>query len=119
MTCGCCVEACPQYARVELSQHTDETDEAFAERQTRAYDESFVGAAVISQAMLFNEHPTGQMNAGERLGTLMGPGGLQVCGNAQNCVKVCPKEIPLTESIAAIGRAVTIHSFASFFAGKK
>jgi len=39
----------------------------------------------------------------------MGPGGVSDCGNAQNCVKVCPKHIPLTESIASGGRAVTLH----------
>ncbi len=115
MTCGCCVEACPQYARVELSQHSDETDDEFAERQNRAYDESFVGAAAISQAMLFNDHPTGHMNAGERLDALMAPGGLQVCGNAQNCVSVCPKEIPLTTSIARAGRQTTLHLIRQWF----
>jgi len=40
------------------------------------------------------------------------------CGNAQNCVKVCPKEIPLTESIAAIGRDVTVHAVKKFFTGR-
>ena len=45
----------------------------------------------------------------------MGEGGITDCGNAQNCVKVCPKGIPLTESIAAIGRAVTKHAFKRFF----
>ncbi len=115
MTCGCCVEACPQFGKVELSQHSDETDEQFAERKARAYDESFVGAAAISQAILFNEHPTGHMNAGERLETLMGPGGLQICGNAQNCVSVCPKEIPLTTSIARAGRQTTGHLLKSLF----
>ena len=49
---------------------------------------------------------------------MIGPGGVSDCGNAQNCVKVCPKDIPLTESIAAIGRAVTIHSIRKFFTGK-
>jgi succinate dehydrogenase / fumarate reductase iron-sulfur subunit len=47
----------------------------------------------------------------------MGPGGVADCGNAQNCVQVCPKHIPLTESIAAIGRATTIHGFVRFFKG--
>jgi succinate dehydrogenase / fumarate reductase iron-sulfur subunit len=47
----------------------------------------------------------------------MGAGGVNDCGNAQNCVKVCPKHIPLTESIAAIGRAVTIQSVVKFFKG--
>ena len=39
----------------------------------------------------------------------MAEGGIQVCGNAQNCVKVCPKEIPLTTAIARGGRAATRH----------
>lgn len=52
----------------------------------------------MSQAMLFNTNPTGQNNAGQ-LDALMAEGGIQDCGNAQNCVAVCPK-IPLTTSIA-------------------
>jgi len=115
MTCGCCVEACPQFAKVEPLQFTGETDEEFAERQQRAHDESFVGAAAISQAMLFNDHPTGHMNADERIDALMGPGGIQVCGNAQNCVAVCPKEIPLTTSIARAGRQTTGAMFKRLF----
>lgn len=102
MTCGCCLEACPQYNL--------ESDPA-------KLDTAFVGAAAISQARLFNEHHTGQALKPERLEALMGPGGVNDCGNAQNCVKVCPKHIPLTESIAAVGRAVTIHSIAKFFRG--
>ena len=82
MTCGCCVEACPQYSR----------------------DNNFLGAAAISQARLFNMHPTGKLIANERLDTLMDDGGIAACGNAQNCVEVCPKSIPLTESIAEMGR---------------
>ena len=115
MTCGCCVEACPQFGKIELTQHVDESDEEFQQRQNRAYDEGFVGAAAISQAMLFNEHPTGHMNAGERLDALMGPGGIQACGNAQNCVSVCPKEIPLTSSIARAGRQTTLHMIKRWF----
>jgi len=115
MTCGCCVEACPQFTKVELARYHDESEQQFTERQAAAYDQSFVGAAAISQAILFNEHPTGQMNSGERLETLMGPGGLQVCGNAQNCVSVCPKEIPLTTSIARAGRQTTGYAFKRLF----
>jgi succinate dehydrogenase / fumarate reductase iron-sulfur subunit len=44
------------------------------------------------------------MHAGERLDAIMGVGGIADCGKAQNCVKVCPKGIPLTESIAVMGR---------------
>jgi succinate dehydrogenase / fumarate reductase iron-sulfur subunit len=82
MTCGCCVEACPN-----------------------VNDSSpFMGPAVISQVRLFNMHPSGKMNANERLDAIMGEGGIADCGKAQNCVQVCPKEIPLTESIAVVGR---------------
>ena len=115
MTCGCCVEACPQFNKVELTQQVDETDKQFADRQGSVYDQSFLGAAAISQSMLFNEHPTGHNNAGERLDALMGPGGLQMCGNAQNCVSVCPKEIPLTTSIAKAGRQTTGYAFKRLF----
>ena len=65
--------------------------------------------------MFFNDDPTGKINAGERLDVLMGPGGLQMCGNAQNCVAVCPKEIPLTTSIARAGRATTLHGLKRIF----
>lgn len=82
MTCGCCVEACPNV-----------NDSS-----------SFMGPAVISQVRLFNMHPSGKMNANERLDAIMGEGGIADCGKAQNCVQVCPKEIPLTESIAVVGR---------------
>jgi succinate dehydrogenase / fumarate reductase iron-sulfur subunit len=100
MSCGCCLEACPQF--------NVEPDE-------KNWDQSFIGAHAISQARLFNMHETGKQLADQRLDALMGPGGVSDCGNAQNCVKVCPKKIPLTESIAAMGRAVTIHSVAKFF----
>lgn len=117
MSCGCCLEACPQYAKVELTQGAEESDADFAEREKRAYDESFVGAHAISQVMLFNTHPTGKMNAGQRLDALMEEGGIQVCGNAQNCVAVCPKKIPLTTSIARAGRATTVRALTKWFDG--
>jgi succinate dehydrogenase / fumarate reductase iron-sulfur subunit len=98
MSCGCCLEACPQY-------HQQDAD-------TQG---GFVGAAVINQVRLFNDHATGASLADERLDLLSAPGGVSDCGNSQNCVKVCPKEIPLTESIAAMGRAVTIHGLRKFF----
>jgi succinate dehydrogenase / fumarate reductase iron-sulfur subunit len=47
----------------------------------------------------------------------MGPGGIADCGNSQNCVKVCPKEIPLTESIAEIGRQTTIRGIKRYLGG--
>ncbi|HZW10633.1 MAG TPA: succinate dehydrogenase iron-sulfur subunit [Phycisphaerales bacterium] len=103
ITCGCCLEACPQFLLGE---------------DPAGWDSSFIGAQAISQARLFNLHETGAQLKSERLGALMGPGGITDCGNAQNCVKVCPKEIPLTESIGAVGRATTIHAIARWFTGR-
>ena len=88
MTCGCCLEVCPN-----VSDRSN-----------------FIGPAAISQARLFNAHPTGKLNAAERLEALMEPGGISECGNAQNCVEVCPKEIPLTTSIGAMGREVSLYA---------
>ena len=115
MSCGCCLEACPQYTKIELTRRDKESDESFEHRQRQAYDAAFMGPHAISQAVLFNAHPTGQNNADDRLDVLTAEGGLQVCGNAQNCVAVCPKEIPLTTSIARAGRATTIHWLKQWF----
>jgi len=102
MSCGCCLEACPQY--------TLEADE-------QSWDGAFVGAAVISQVRYFNLHGTGKQLEKLRLDVLSEKGGVSDCGNSQNCVKVCPKEIPLSESIGAMGRSVTVHKIKEFFSG--
>ena len=115
MSCGCCLESCPQYTKVELTRGDGESDEDFERRGTLAYDRAFLGAHAISQAVLFNLHPVGKHNADERLDALMEEGGLQICGNAQNCVAVCPKNIPLTTSIAGAGRATTVHMLRRWF----
>ena len=109
MSCGCCLEACPQYTKIEVERIADESDEQYQRRSRAAQSEGFLGAAAISQAVLFNDHATGAMDSGKRLEALMAPGGIQLCGNAQNCVAVCPKEIPLTRSIARAGRQTTLH----------
>jgi succinate dehydrogenase / fumarate reductase iron-sulfur subunit len=82
MTCGCCLEACPQYG--EQSE--------------------FVGAAALNQVRLFNSHPTGKLQKTQRLEAVMGPGGVADCGKAQNCVEVCPVKIPLVDSIQHVAR---------------
>ena len=51
----------------------------------------------------------------ERLDELMGEGGVADCSKAGNCVQVCPKDIPLLESIAAVQRQETVHVFKRFF----
>jgi succinate dehydrogenase / fumarate reductase, iron-sulfur subunit len=115
MTCGCCLEACPQYTKIEVHRRPGETDEQFEERKQAAYSQGFVGAAAISQAMLFNMNPTGKNIKDERLEALTEPGGIQACGNAQNCVAVCPKEIPLTRSIGRAGRQTTVYAIKKLF----
>lgn len=93
MTCGVCLEACPN-----VNSHSD-----------------FIGPQAINQVRLFNTHPTGAMNKHERLDALMGPGGLEGCGNSQNCVQSCPKGIPLTTSIAFLNKELTKHAFRKWF----
>ena len=51
----------------------------------------------------------------ERLDNMMTEGGISGCGNSQNCVQVCPKKIPLTESIAAMGRDTTMQAWKKIF----
>ena len=86
MTCGCCMEACPQYGP----------------------GLDFLGPAPIAQVALMNNHPTGKWFKSERLHAIMGKGGISDCGNAQNCVQVCPKNLPLTSAIGKLGRQVTL-----------
>jgi succinate dehydrogenase / fumarate reductase iron-sulfur subunit len=95
MTCGICMAACPQFG-----PHSD-----------------FLGPAALAQVCLANAHPTGRYDRAERLHAIMAEGGLSDCGNAQNCVRVCPKEIPLTTAIGELGRQVTIQALRDLFGG--
>lgn len=95
MTCGCCVEACPQFNDAS----------------------PFIGPAAISQVVFFNAHATGRVDRDDRLALLTGRGGIADCGNSQNCVKVCPKDIPLTDSIAKAGREATLYKIEQWFGG--
>jgi succinate dehydrogenase / fumarate reductase iron-sulfur subunit len=87
MTCGSCLDACPQ-----VNEHSN-----------------FIGPAAIGQVRLFNSHPTGKLNGDDRLEAITGDDGIASCGNAQNCVQVCPKEIPLTRAIAEMHRDTTVY----------
>jgi succinate dehydrogenase / fumarate reductase iron-sulfur subunit len=115
MSCGCCLDACPQYAAIDVERRAGESDAQHAARANAVFDVNFVGPHAIAQAIYYNSNPTGRMNAGQRVDALMAPGGIQVCGNAQNCVAVCPKEIPLTTAIARAGREATKRLFAKWF----
>jgi succinate dehydrogenase / fumarate reductase, iron-sulfur subunit len=93
ISCCCCMEVCPQF--------NDST--------------GFVGAATIAQVRLFNMHPTGATLKQDRLAALMGDGGIQECGYAQNCVETCPKDIPLTRSISDVGGDVMKQAVGNLF----
>ena len=93
ISCACCLEACPQYTPAN----------------------EFVGAAVITQVRLFNDHPIGAALKNERLEAMMSPGGVTDCAKAGNCVEVCPKDIPNLESIAAVQRQATVYAIKKFF----
>jgi len=93
MTCGCCMDACPNVNR----------------------SSEFIGPAPIAQAHLFNLHPIGEYQKEERLDALMENGGLASCGNSQNCVQACPKDIKLTEYIAKLNRDTNKQALKSLF----
>jgi succinate dehydrogenase / fumarate reductase iron-sulfur subunit len=115
MSCGCCLEACPQFLKIELYRERGESEEEFRAREREANLRAFMGAHAIAQVELFNSNPVGAMTKTERLDALIAEGGIQVCGNAQNCVKVCPKDIPLTTAIGRGGRAATLHMLRKWF----
>ena len=93
MTCGCCVESCPNY-----NKRSD-----------------FMGPNVVAQVRMFNAHPVGKIDKDVRLAELIEHGGIQECGNSQNCVRVCPKEIPLTTSLADTNMAANVFAIKRFF----
>ncbi len=93
MTCGCCTEACPQYT----------------------IDNKFVGAFACSMTVLFNSHPTGAVLKEDRLRELAEPGGVSECGQAQNCLRVCPKSVPNVTGIAQAYRQTTVQWIKNLF----
>lgn len=93
MTCGCCYQSCPNFNAKS----------------------KFIGPAPLAQVWRFNGHPNGALDRDERLDTIMGEGGITDCGNAQNCVQACPKDIPLTTAIAHLNKDTTWHGLTRWF----
>jgi succinate dehydrogenase / fumarate reductase iron-sulfur subunit len=92
MTCGCCVEACPQVNE----------------------NSPFMGPQAIGAAYRFQIYPS-DAGKDERTEALMGKEGINGCGNAQNCAKVCPRKVRLLTAIAGAFREVTKESIARLF----
>ena len=84
-SCAACLEACPQWSE----------------------QREFVGAAALAQVRRLNLNPVGGLGRSERLERVMGPGGVADCGKAQNCVEVCPMQIPLVDGIQGVARDAT------------
>ena len=93
MTCGCCLEACPNFGP----------------------QSDFLGPAPVVQAYLFNINPLGEYDKPVRLSALMEKGGITSCGNSQNCVRVCPKDIKLTTYLAQLNRDVNVQAVKNIF----
>ena len=96
MTCGCCVESCPNVSN----------------------NSNFIGPTALGQAFLFNHHPVGKELEDDRYDVLAGPDGLLGCGNAQNCIEACPKEISLTRAIAELNRGILWNRMKKVFVAK-
>ncbi len=80
MTCGCCLEACPNVNE----------------------QSSYLGPQAMVQARYFNMHPTASKNKSERMETVVSDEGIVNCGSSQNCVQACPKGIPLATALAEL-----------------
>ena len=85
MTCGCCLEACPQFLKIELKHKPGETEAEYRARQRVANMRSFMGSHAIAQVELFNSNPVGAMNC---LPTLGGPCGRRRHSNLRQRAKL-------------------------------
>lgn len=95
ISCTICMEVCPQF-----NDHN-----------------GFVGAATIAQVKLFNSHPTGKVLEEDRLRAMAGDGGVQDCAYAQNCVRACPKLLPLTNAISDVNGGVIVQKIKDWLHG--
>ena len=91
MQCGACLEACPQY-----SDHGE-----------------FVGAQALHQLSVKNLRSLGAHDLSTRLQAAMAPEAQKMAAvallMAQNCVEVCPEELPLADSLQSVARQTTRH----------
>lgn len=93
LNCGACLEACPN-----------------------SDNSNYLGAPAFVRARAFNLLSQKQLTR-ERLKTLMDVGGVEDCGNNQQCQSACPADVPILASIAQLKRAVTVEAFRLFFGG--
>lgn len=90
MTCGCCLEGCPQVNTLS----------------------KFIGPAALAQVRLLSIHPTARRLHADRVRVLQKEGS---CQNAHNCQRVCPKKLPLSDSIAVSGKETMLRALKDLF----
>lgn len=83
INCGSCYDSCPR-----------------TERSSKSY----LGPAAITQVTKMCIHPLGRKNRNNRLASIMSDNGISKCGKALICEKVCPKSVPLVQSITRANR---------------
>ncbi len=54
-------------------------------------------------------HPARSLKAVTSCDAIMGEDGITNCGNPQNCVKLCPMNIPLTNAIYEENRETVVY----------
>lgn len=86
-SCAACLEACPEFKK----------------------GGSFIGAFALNQAQRFNLDTQNPTERERRLNSVMRRGGIADCGKAQNCVEVCPVDVPLVDSLQGLSRATSKH----------
>lgn len=92
ISCGACLQACPQYNQ----------------------QSPYVGAHALGQVLLYNLKPHTKNGTHKRLNDIMGIGGVVECGHAENCAKVCPKDIPLSDAISRLNWQVNLKALRNF-----
>ena len=117
LSCGCCLDACPQFQKVSVERNENESDEEYKRRREAVLDDHFIGAAAMSQGVLMDLSPNGKALVTSRIEAMIAPGGIQNCGKAGNCQAVCHKEIPLMHSWGRANRSATLYVIKKFFDG--
>ncbi len=117
MSCGCCLEACPQFNEVVINRHQEESEEAFEKRRDEELDQHFIGAAAMSQAVLMNSSPNGQSLVTRRIEAMIAPGGIQNCGKSGQLPSRMPEKHSANALLGTSQRAATIHVIKKFFDG--
>lgn len=82
LSCGACLEACPQIHK----------------------GSEYAGPAALAQVAFYNQTEVGRLQTEDRFKIVRGKAGIVGCDNAQNCIRVCPQGIPLTEALAQMAR---------------